>query len=66
MKTYEARLEGEHYEALVEDARRDFVKKNVVVECLYGEGEPCEASCPQFGRCWIKGRLEETAVSKNA
>ena len=48
------------YEVRIEMVRREFRVKGMIVECIQSGGAGiCEAGCPMFGNCWVKGREKE-------
>lgn len=55
------------YEEKLKVLSEDFVRKDVVVECLYSSGgEICQGpSCHLFGNCWIGPRPLEDIIKSS-
>ena len=47
----ERRYKSKRHKEMVED----FIKKDPIVECLYGTADSCYPQCPKFYDCWVKG-----------
>ena len=41
---------SERHREMVED----FIKKDIIVECLYGTADACYPRCSKFYDCWVE------------